>query len=167
VKEYFNIPIQIDSLEVSTESKHRSEYLVGGEFNMSGLLVTVIYDDFSMETVDATVLTLVNTGKLTKYDRFVTVEYEGYSVAVEITVTDPSEKAPTTSDSSVVSSSEEGGSYVKNIALIIMGVILLSVGGIGVWMLYKRRPVRVYDEEEYEEYEEIVEYEEVEESDED
>jgi hypothetical protein len=41
-----------------------------------------------------------------------------------------------------------------------MGSILLVVGAIGVWMLYKRRAVRVYDEEEYEEYEEVVEYEE-------
>ena len=165
VKEYFNIPIQIDSLEVAAESKHRSEYLVGGEFSMAGLVVTVIYDDFSMETVDETKLTLVNTGRLTKYDRFVTVEYEGYSVAVEITVVDPSENTPVTSDSSSSgnSSSVSDNASVKKFAFIVMGAILLIVGGIGVWMLYKRRPIHVYDEEEeYEEYEEVVEYEDVE-----
>ena len=153
VKEHFNIPIRIASLEVAAESTHKNEYRVGDVFDMTGLVVTVIYDDFSTETLDTSKLTLLNTNKLTKYDRFVTVEYEGESVAVEITVTETTVEKPVDSSSvgSSSSSSATESSSIRKVALIVMGVVLLLVGGFGVWILYKRRPVLMVEDDDEDE----------------
>ena len=75
VKKYFGIQVKMTSAECAETSTHRAQYAVGETFDMTGLLVTVIYDDFSTEIVDASKLTLKNQAPLTKLDNYVEVEY--------------------------------------------------------------------------------------------
>ena len=87
VKQYFNIPIHISSLEVDVSSTHKSQYLVGETFDMTGLVVLIVYDDYSTEFADMSKVTLELTRGLSKYDRYVTVSYEGTEEELRVAVT--------------------------------------------------------------------------------
>lgn len=76
VKKRFNIAVKVQSAECSKESAHKSLYLVGEKFDMTGLLVTLTYDDFSTEEVDGSKLTLKEDKTLTKLDKYVQVIYQ-------------------------------------------------------------------------------------------
>ena len=96
VKQYFNIPIHISSLEVDVSSTHKSQYLVGETFDMTGLVVLIVYDDYSTEFADMSKITLELTRGLSKYDRYVTVSYEGTEeeLRVAVTVMEEEEEEP-------------------------------------------------------------------------
>ncbi|MBO5327648.1 MAG: leucine-rich repeat protein [Clostridia bacterium] len=88
VKAKFGIIVSVSRL-IYDATNCKVEYLVGEEFNPEGLIVTAVYDDGSTEVLDVSKLTLVTTGKLTKWDRY--VEYKGpenKSLRVQITVTE-------------------------------------------------------------------------------
>jgi len=96
VKQHFNIPIRISSLEVDVSSTHKSQYLVGETFDMTGLVVLIVYDDYSTEFADISKVTLELTRGLSKYDRYVTVRYEGTEeeLRVAVTVMEEEEEEP-------------------------------------------------------------------------
>jgi hypothetical protein len=48
IKAKFNIVLKISSLDISSNSTHKTEYKVGEKFNMKGLVLTVVYDDGSI-----------------------------------------------------------------------------------------------------------------------
>ncbi len=141
VKARFGIPVQVVRLEISEESRHKSKYLEGGVFELFGLVVSLVYDDLSVQTISGMKLTLSNTEKLTTSDTFVTVEYQGLSLQIPITVTE--------SVGTVVgadSSDENTGVSPKEIALFVMGATALLVIGIVLWVLLKNRVGRGYAE---------------------
>jgi hypothetical protein len=80
VKKHFNISVKVQSAETSKASTHKTTYLVGEKFDMTGLLVTLTYDDFSTEDVDASKLTLKEDKTLTKLDQYVQVIYRDGNV---------------------------------------------------------------------------------------
>lgn len=139
VKARFGIVSKISSVSAAESSTHKTEYTVGETFDMTGLVVEIVYDDYSTEIADASQLTLV-TGALGKYDRYVVVRYNATDVngnAVEeevrimVTIKDASSNSGdvTSSDSSVVDNSEnEKG----NKTILIIGGCVLGAAVLGI-----------------------------------
>ncbi len=88
VKKAFGILSTINQLLVAENSTHKTEYVVGEEFDMTGLVITIEYDDYSTETANAAELTLGTTGELTVHNKYVVINYKGSRVHVSITVTE-------------------------------------------------------------------------------
>ncbi len=124
VKAHFNIPVFVDRLEVTEGSTYKSEYEVGETFDMAGLLVTVVYDDYSTEPADASKLKLLTTGGLKTYNTYVEVQYEGNVVLVPVVVTDPTVVPPSGADSAT--------DEVEESAEINWKPILIGVGAFAV-----------------------------------
>ncbi len=91
VKKAFGITSSIKQLLVAENSTHRTEYKAGDVFDMTGLVITVEYDDYSTETANFNELTLV-TEELTSLDSYVVVNYKGVSVYVPVKVAKAEEK---------------------------------------------------------------------------
>ena len=88
VKAKFNITLKISSLEIAEGSKHKTEYKTGEIFSLDGLKLTVVYDDGSTEIADMSKVVLENNEALTKYDRYVTISYQGKTRRISITVSE-------------------------------------------------------------------------------
>ena len=85
VKKRFDIAVTLTAAEVDANSAHRSEYAVGEKFDMKGLVITLIYDDYSTMIADESMLTLMNTEALTMLDEFVEVVYKNAETEEEQT----------------------------------------------------------------------------------
>ena len=86
VKNYFDIKVNLTELRVSSASTHKSEYMEGETFDMSGLVIEMIYDDYSVQTASASQLTLKTTTELSSLTRYVVVSCGGKDVRVSVTV---------------------------------------------------------------------------------
>ncbi len=87
VKIAFGIPFVIIEVRVAEDSQHKSQYRAGEKFDMSGLSLLVVYDDYSTEKADPSKYVLVTTEALRKENTFVDVTYEGVTVGIQVTVT--------------------------------------------------------------------------------
>ncbi len=85
VKKRFDIAVTLTAAEVDASSTHRSEYAVGEKFDMTGLVITLIYDDYSTMIADESMLTLMNTEALTMLDEFVEIAYKNTETEEEQT----------------------------------------------------------------------------------
>ncbi|MBO4940107.1 MAG: leucine-rich repeat protein [Clostridia bacterium] len=130
VKARFGIVSKISDLKLAPTSAHKNVYKIGSTFDMTGLVMTVVYDDYSTETVDANKLTLETTEELTAYDRYVMVSYEGKSAQVLITV---NETGTLEEDNS--SSDTETVVPQTNLTWlwIVIGVVALGGAAAAVW----------------------------------
>ena len=116
LKAKFGVPVNISMVSVASTSKHRTEYKVGETFDLTGLVIEVVYDDYTSELIsDTSAVTLRTTGALHSYDIFVSLEYKGFTFRASITVTEGDEVH-----------GEDGGS--SNLGLILG----LSIGGAAV-----------------------------------
>ena len=88
VKKYMGIPFVVSGLQVSEASTHKAEYKVGEKFKLDGLVVLVVYDDYSVEEADFDELELLTSGKLTTYNKYVEVACRGVKVRVVVSVVD-------------------------------------------------------------------------------
>ncbi|MBQ8229679.1 MAG: leucine-rich repeat protein [Clostridia bacterium] len=143
VKPLFGISVEIAELKLDSTCVFKSEYTVGETFDMTGVVVIIVYDDGSEEVADSSKLTLETTKKLGKYDRTVDISYAGFDEAlkVRITVTEEKEEAPetpnedeTTDDSAATdsaSSSTKKGGCSGTIGFAGAGVALV-LGGAAV-----------------------------------
>ena len=129
VKKHFNIPVNISYLRVDETSTHRSEYEVGEIFDMTGLVVRIIYEDGSTEIADASKLTLVTDKPLNPQEYIVArVQYQDGNViktcSINITYKEQT------------SAGEQGGDNTALVVcLIVVGVLL--VGGAAAFVLIK------------------------------
>ncbi len=138
VKKAFNIELIIDELVVSESSTHKSEYLVGEKFDMTGLIITVVYDDYSTEEADASKLQLITSGELKKLNQYVEVRYEGERVRVPVKVV---ENVPV-SDSSNSNGEEDGESDGVNPVVVILLCVVVAGGaggGVATVLIRKKR----------------------------
>ena len=96
VKQHFNIQVSITSLRVSADSAHKTEYKVGEKFDMTGLKIIVIYDDYSSEEADISQVKLAAgyDGELAVTNRYVRVQYLGKTLQIGITVTEDGGETP-------------------------------------------------------------------------
>lgn len=129
VKKHFNIPVNISYLRVDETSAHRSEYEVGEIFDMTGLVVRIIYEDGSTEIADASKLTLVTDKPLNPQEYIVArVQYKDGNVtktcSINITYKEQT------------SAGEQGGDNTALVVcLIVVGVLL--AGGAAAFVLIK------------------------------
>ncbi|MDE6667900.1 MAG: leucine-rich repeat protein [Clostridia bacterium] len=86
IKKDYNIPVTISNL--SYTGNFKSEYKVGETFNISGLQVIIIYDDYSTEYADMSKVTYNLHDPLTLMDNVVELQYEGKTLFVRINVTE-------------------------------------------------------------------------------
>ncbi len=87
VKDKFGIVTKLSELRIAEDSTHKSEYIEGETFDMTGLKVELVYDDESTEIADVSKLVLKTTEALTTLDRLVVVTYEGERLSIGIKVT--------------------------------------------------------------------------------
>ena len=90
VKQKFGIQTTATGLRISADSTHKTEYKSGEKFDMTGLQLIVVYDDYSTALADMSLITLDSTyaGELNAYNMYVIVSGYGKRVQVAITVTD-------------------------------------------------------------------------------
>jgi lactocepin len=90
VKSRFGISVSASSLTIASTSTHKTAYVEGEQFDMTGLVLTVTYDDYSTEVADLSQIKLSTTypNGLSTLNRYVTLEGYGVSVQVAITVTE-------------------------------------------------------------------------------
>ena len=114
VKAKFGVKVNVSEIKLADNSAHKSEYLVGETFDTTGLVIMVVYDDYSTETVYGENVTLV-TGALNKYSKYIEVSYEGKKTRIPVTVTaevKPEPPVDSSEDSEV--ESEESDSEVSS-----------------------------------------------------
>lgn len=138
VKPRFGIISKISDLKLSETSTHKSVYKIGDTFDMTGLVMTVVYDDYSTETVDASQLTLGTTEALTAYDRFVNVSYAGKTAQVQITV---NETGTIGGDQPSDTPSQTPQSADLTWLWICLGVVVLLGAAAVVWIFVLKKPL--------------------------
>jgi len=86
VKAAYGIPVSISRLTYTGNFK--SEYKVGEMFDITGLQVVIVYDDYSTENADMSKVTYDLHDPLTTYDNVVKITYQDKTLRVGITVTE-------------------------------------------------------------------------------
>ena len=94
VKARFNIKVSISQLKVDVSSTHKTQYNVGETFDMAGLVIVIVYDDYSNELATLEEITLLTTEELGIYDKYVEVEVRGKTTRVQVSVKDPNAVKP-------------------------------------------------------------------------
>jgi hypothetical protein len=141
-KAAYGIVTQLRSLQISDGSTHRRNYVVGEFFDITGLEIVLVYEDYSTELVGEDEITLLTTTALTIRTKYVEVECRGKKTPVPITVTevkvdveDSDKKEPT--DSVVPETSEKKedkggcGSVVSGATLSVITLATACVAVFG------------------------------------
>ena len=129
---------------LSAPTGYRQNYLAGEFFDMTGLTVTVNYDDGTTAQASWEDLTLITQKALTVYTKFVEVSAFGKTVRVPITVTKTEDSSSSSSESQTsesVSAPSDSVTADKDglPAIAVVGIIAacaVAVGGIG-FAVYK------------------------------
>ena len=139
-KAAYGIVIQLRSLQISEDSMHRQNYIVGETFDMTGLELVLVYEDFSTEIVGVEEITLLTTTALTLRTKYVEVECRGKKTPVPVTVTEAvvepevPETSEPTQDSQIPETSVEpeaeskGGGCGGVVSGVSLGAITLALG---------------------------------------
>ncbi len=148
VKVRFNIPFVVDELRIAADSTHKTEYKAGETFDMSGLKLEIVYDDYSVTDAPANAYQLVTTGSLSVDNKYVEVLYDGNRVFVPISVTESA-----TEDAEISSSEEKGESSVdsKLLWIILGSVAVVAVILLIVILLIKKKKSPKADDEDLKE----------------
>ena len=152
VKDYFGIEVKLVELRVASNSSHKSAYKEGDTFDMTGLIIEMIYDDYSVQTAKGSDLTLKTTTELSSLTRYVVVTCNGKEVRVSVTVEKAAVETPDVDDetsdsadvedsvdSSVDSSSDVTESGCKGIGIVIAVILVLVAGGAAFAVLYWKK----------------------------
>lgn len=127
VKERFGIAVSPVKLELAADNSVKTQYVAGEKFDINGLKLNVVYDDYSTVAADADKIRLTAEFAdkvLSQYDLFVTVEGYGLTININITV---SENA----NGEVPPQSEGGcnGGCSSQVSVIGGVVVLAAVAG--------------------------------------
>ena len=135
VKTKFAISVKATSLTIDSTSTHRENYVEGESFDATGLVLTVVYDDYSTETANIANLTIPTT-PLTVYNRYVTVSGYGVNVRVKVNVTEQAQQPdePETDETPDIESGDNSNdsgcaSKVGEILLLISSLCALAFVG--------------------------------------
>ncbi len=161
VKAAFHIPLVITELKVAEDSAHKSSYLIGETFDVTGLSLIIVYDDYSTEVADSSKLELLTTGELNEYNKYVELRYEGVKFRVPISVTaeetppvDDSSSDNSPNDSSSVQSPDEGFDYL---ILLYIGVAIVAVGALALGAIVLMKKIKAKKAAKTEDSQEIEE----------
>lgn len=135
VKQLFNISVNVSTCAIVTGSEYKTVYKVGEKFNLNGLKVKVVYDDYSEEFIDAVgnfVLSSSYDRPLTANDNMVDLvgvgEYEGAKFSV---------RGLKVSDTAATDGGESGEFLVWAI-IVIVGAVVVAAGGAVAIVLIKK-----------------------------
>ncbi len=134
VKKAHDVPFVLSELRVASDSTHKTEYMKGDYFDMTGLSLTLVYDDYSTEAADPSKYVLLTTGKLFDYDQYAEVSYEGTTVRVFITVNNP-----TVGGNNPVGDENGKGSGTVWIIAIVCVLGIGAVVGVEVFLIMKKK----------------------------
>lgn len=133
VKERFGISANISYVLIASDSAHKTVYKVGEVFDLTGLKLKVVNDDYSEENItDTSLMTLVSNWALESYETSVNVSYKGRTVRVPITVTAEGEQEPGGDQPIDPVPPSEGGSGCAGCGSMDIGSTL---GGTGLLLL--------------------------------
>ncbi len=152
VKGYFEIYVGVSEIIIASDSTHRTEYFVGEVFDMSGLKLIAIYDDFSQAEIDINDVILSTDRALRLSDRKVEVMYDGVFGTIPVKVKEKQEPVDSSEENSSVEeeSSEETsadssaasgkkGGCNGSVANAITATALLFVGAAVVATVRKKK----------------------------
>ena len=133
VKKYMGIPFVVSGLQVGEASTHKTEYKVGEKFKMDGLVILVVYDDYSVEEADFDELELLTSSKLTTYNKYVEVSCRGAKVRVVVSVVDDTavEEPETPVEPEVPVEKPDYGKTALVIGIAVGGILVLVLIGLG------------------------------------
>jgi hypothetical protein len=123
VKKVFGIAIHLSELRVASTSTHKAEYLEGETFDMSGLVIELVYDDYSTEIAKTSQVQLKTTTPLSRLTRYVVVTYGGEELRILVTVKEVEKDEEETDEEEIVDSSKEE----KGCKSVVGGGIALTV----------------------------------------
>ena len=155
VKKAFGIVTKLSELRVASASTHKTEYLEGETFDMSGLIIELVYDDYSTEIADASKVTLKTTSALGRLTRYVVVTYGGEELRILVTVQQLGGEEEDSSEEDVSSEEVESGTSAdegkKGCGWIIGGCIAagvaLGAAGVVFFLKYKKGKTSALDSE--------------------
>ena len=129
LKAKFEVPVNISTVSVASASTHKSEYKAGETFDMTGLVIEIVYDDYTRELLtDLSEVTLLTSGALYSYNIFVSLEYKGFMFRVAVTVSDDEIQVPP----DLPPDSDEKGSGCTGCGSIDFGTM---AGGTGLMLI--------------------------------
>ncbi len=123
-KEYFNLIVEIDYIEVAEDSEHKSEYERGDTFDPTGLKAIITYIDGTTAEADPT-LFIVEAGKITSHTKTIKILYEDAEFYVDIKVKADETQKPVQPNESVSDASEDvsNESNASKAVIIVMAVV--------------------------------------------
>ncbi len=133
-KNAYGITVNISRLSYDQNSNYKKTYVEGEMFDMTGLVISIEYDDGSIETADMSKMTLVTTKPLTKLDKVVTLSGYGREIGIMVSVLAADEIVNTESDD------KNGGMIV---AVVI--VLVLAAGGAAGFFVWKKKGAKAVD----------------------
>lgn len=145
VKKYMSIPFVVSGLQISETSTHKSEYEVGQRFKMDGLVILVVYDDYSVEEADFDELELLTSGKLSTYNKYVEVACRGVKVRIAVSVVDNTAVETPPEDSVDPETPIQKTDYsqaMKLIGMVAGGVLVLVFIGLGFSKIADKRKAK-------------------------
>ena len=126
-KNAYGITVKISRLSYDQNSNYKKTYVEGETFDMTGLVISIEYDDGSIETADMSQMTLVTTKPLTKLDKVVTLSGYGREIGIMVSVLAADEVTDTENVD------KNGG------VIVIVAIVLVVVaGGVVGFLLWKK-----------------------------
>ena len=126
VKSAFGITVKVTRL-VAQQGSYKSSYYVGEEFDMTGLVVTVEYDDYSTEIADMSKITFVGpTGPLGIYNNEVTISGYGTTLKMRITVTEKPDDDPNHGGDPETGCGGCGSAAAAGLSLVTLAVLIVA-----------------------------------------
>ena len=138
-KKAYGIQVKIARLSYDASSPFKKEYTVGETFDMTGLVITVEYDDGSKEHADLSKMTLVTDRPLTALDQTVTLSGYGRTINILVKVTGSAPSGGETNSSTSSESSQEQGGCGSTVATF---AAVCALGAVSVMMARKRKENR-------------------------
>ena len=134
VKKAFGIAINLTELRVAANSTHKTQYLAGETFDMTGLVIELVYDDYSTEIANPSQVTLKTTTALGKLTRYVVVTYKGEELRILVTV--KAVEDDSTEDN--VTDKDSSGEGEKGCRSTVGGAAMLALFAVGA-LCFKRK----------------------------
>lgn len=153
LKEKFNIPVSIS--KITYNDGYKKDYVAGETFSMEGLVLTIVYDDYSTELVDMSKVAVVSpTGALGIYNWTVTLSYEGETIEIPITVVAASDNSSNEQpgddnnggDDNNIGDDEKNNSWL--IVVIVAAVAVAAGAVVTVVLLRKGKKSQTEENEE-------------------
>ena len=138
-KKAYGIQVKIARLSYDASSPFKKEYTVGETFDMTGLVITVEYDDGSKEHADLSQMTLVTDRPLTALDQTVTLSGYGRTINILVKVTGSAPSGGETDSSTSSENSQEQGGCGSTVASF---AAVCALGAVSVMMARKRKENR-------------------------